>query len=84
MGAGAPYAAAMSAVAMYGAVALLQGHELPVLVSLPINQVSSDEIMAEVHYFKDLPASFNTGTGYPACFEPLTPAELAGPSSDNT
>ena len=28
--------------------------------------------MAEVHYFKDLPASFNTGTGYPACFEPLT------------
>lgn len=77
-------APAMSAVAMYGAIALLQGHELPVLVSLPINQVSSDEVMEEVHYFKGLPASFNTGTGYPACFEPLSPEELGNQSSDNT
>lgn len=77
-------APAMSAVAMHGAIALLQGHELPVLVSLPINQVSSDEVEAGVHYFAELPASFNTGTGYPACFPPLTPEELTNQTSDNT
>ena len=76
-------APAMSAVAMQGAITLLQGYELPVLVSLPINQVSSDEAKEGVHYFPDQPASFNTGTGYSECFEPLSPAELFGQTSDN-
>lgn len=79
----ATQAPAMSAVAMYGAITLLQGHELPVLVSLPINHVSSENAKEGVHYFADLPASFNTGTGYPDCFEPLSPDELANQSSDN-
>ena len=77
-------APAMSAVAMLGAVNLLQGYELPVLVSLPINHIAAEEIKEGVHYFPDLPASFNTGTGYPACFPPLTPDELFNQSSDNT
>lgn len=80
----ATQAPAMSAVAMQGAIALLQGNELPVLVSLPINHVSSEEAKEGTHYFPDLPASFNTGTGYSACFEPLTPEELAKQTSDNT
>lgn len=77
-------APALSAVAFYGALQLLQGHELPVKVALPINHVSSEEVEEGVHYFPDLPASFNTGTGYPACFEPLSPKELFDQTSDNT
>ena len=75
---------AMSAVAMDGAIKLLQGHELPVLVALPSTGVLGSDMKAGEHYFPDLPASFNTGTGYPACFKPLTPDELFNQSSDNT
>lgn len=75
---------AMSAVAMDGAIKLLQGHELPVLVALPSTGVPYTEMKAGVHYFPDLPPSFNTGTGYPACFAPLTPEELFKQDSDNT
>lgn len=75
---------AMSAVAMDGAVKLLQGHELPVLVALPSTGVLGADMKAGEHYFPDLPASFNTGTGYPACFKPLTPDELFKQTSDNT
>jgi len=75
---------AMSAVAMDGAVKLLQGHELPVLVALPSTGVLGADMKAGEHYFPDLPASFNTGTGYPACFKPLTPDELFKQNSDNT
>jgi ribose transport system substrate-binding protein len=75
---------AMSAVAMDGAVKLLQGYELPVLVALPSTGVLGSDMKAGEHYFPDLPPSFNTGTGYPACFAPLTPDELFKQTSDNT
>jgi ribose transport system substrate-binding protein len=75
---------AMSAVAMDGAVRLLQGHELPVLVALPSTGVLGKDMKEGVDYFPDLPPSFNTGTGYPACFPPFEPQELLKQNSDNT
>jgi len=83
-GVSASQAPAMSAVALEAAVALLEGHELPQTIFLPIPQVTSDALEAGVNYFPDLPKSFNTGTGYEECFAPFTPEELLGQSPDNT
>ncbi|MEM6384094.1 MAG: sugar ABC transporter substrate-binding protein [Pseudomonadota bacterium] len=83
-GVSASQAPAMSAIALEAAVALLEGNELPQTVFLPIPSVMSDELEAGVNYFPDLPASFNTGTGFEACFEPFTPEELLGQNPDDT
>ncbi|MGD1886132.1 MAG: sugar ABC transporter substrate-binding protein [Cohaesibacteraceae bacterium] len=83
-GVSASQAPAMSAIAMEAAVALLQGNQLPQTVFLPIPSVQAPELEAGVNYFPDLPASFNTGTGYEACFTPFTPEELLGQTPDNT
>lgn len=82
-GVSASQAPAMSAVAMEAAVALLQGHALPQTVYLPIPYVMSDDLAAGENYFPDLPASFNTGTGYADCFAPFTPEELLGQTPDD-
>jgi ribose transport system substrate-binding protein len=83
-GVSAAQAPAMSAIALEAAVSLLQGHKLPQTVYLPIPQVNAKDLQANVNYFPDLPKSFNTGTGFPACFTPFTPQELLGQSVDNT
>lgn len=82
-GVSAAQAPAMSAIALEAAVALLQGKQLPQTVFLPIPQVNAADLKAGVNYFPDLPKSFNTGTGFPACFTPFTPEELLGQSADN-
>lgn len=83
-GISASQAPAMSAVALEAAVELLAGNALPQTVFLPIPQVLNADIEEGVHYFADLPKSFNTGTGFPDCFAPFTPDELLGQSPDNS
>lgn len=82
-GVSAAQAPAMSAVALEAAVSLLEGHELPQTVYLPIPSVTSDQLVAGETYFPELPKSFNTGTGYPDCFAPFTPDELLNQSAEN-
>lgn len=83
-GISAAQAPAMSAIALEAAVALLEGNMLPQTVFLPIPQVKAEDLQPGENYFPDLPKSFNTGTGFPACFPPFTPEELLGQSADNT
>ncbi|MEM9222976.1 MAG: sugar ABC transporter substrate-binding protein [Pseudomonadota bacterium] len=83
-GVSASQAPAMSAIALEAAVALLEGNELPQTIFLPIPFIMDKDLEAGVNYFPELPKSFNTGTGYAACFEPFTPEELLGQSPDNT
>lgn len=77
-GVSAAQAPAMAAVALEAAVALLQGHELPQTLALPIPHVFAKDLKDGVNVFPDLPQSFNTGTGYSECFKPFTPEELLG------
>jgi len=83
-GVSASQAPAMSAIAMEAAVALLEGHELPQTIFLPIPYVMADDLKPGKNYFPDLPKTFNTGTGFAQCFTPFTPEELLGQSPDNT
>ncbi len=82
-GVSAAQAPAMSVIAMMATIAQLQGHELPQLIHLPIPHVFAKDLKDGVNYFTDLPASFNTGTGYEQCGVALTPAELLSQSPDN-
>lgn len=83
-GVSASQAPAMSAVALEAAVALLEGNALPQTVYLPIPQVAAADLAPGTNYFPDLPKSFNTGTGFEACFTPFTPEELLGQTPDNS
>lgn len=78
------YAPAMSAVALEAAVALLEGHELPQSIHLPIPTATTAEFKDGETMFSELPKSFNLGTGYPECFPVFTPEELMGQSPDNS
>lgn len=82
-GVSAAQAPAMSVIAMMATIAQLQGHELPQLIHLPIPHVFSKDLKDGVNYFTNLPASFNTGTGYEQCGVALTPDELLAQSPDN-
>jgi len=83
-GISASQAPAMAAVALEAAVELLQGNELPQTIFLPIPSVVAEDLVAGESYFPDLPASFNTGTGYAECFAPFSPEELLGQTPDNS
>jgi len=82
-GVSAAQAPAMSVIAMMAAVAQLQGHELPQLIHLPIPFVYSEDLKDGENYFTNLPASFNTGTGYAQCGVMLTPDDLLAQTPDN-
>jgi ribose transport system substrate-binding protein len=73
----------MSAVAMQAAIAMLKGAAIPSSVHLPIPPVFASELKADVNYFPELPATFNTVTGYAECGITFTPTELSGQSPDN-
>jgi ribose transport system substrate-binding protein len=57
----------MIAVAMQAALELLQGRELPRVISMPLPMVTSEEIEEGVHYFPELPADFFTPIKIPVC-----------------
>lgn len=73
----------MSAVAMQAAIAMLKGNAIPSSVYLPIPPVYASDLKPGVNYFPDLPASFNTVTGYVECGITFTPDELNRQSPDN-
>lgn len=57
----------MVAVAIQAALELLQGRELPRVISMPLPSVTSEEIEEGVHYFPDLPVDFFTAIKIPVC-----------------
>jgi len=63
----------MIAVAMQAALEVLQGRELPRVISMPLPEVTSENAKAGVDYFPDLPADFFTGIKIPACGVNLDP-----------
>jgi ribose transport system substrate-binding protein len=63
----------MVAVSMQAALELLQGRELPRVISMPLPLVTSDDIEEGVHYFPDLPADFFTPIKIPVCGVDLDP-----------
>ena len=82
-GVSAVYAPAMSAVALAAAVALLEGHELPQSIQLPILRATTGEYKDGETMFSNLPKTFNLGVGYPTCFPVFTTEELLGQTPDN-
>jgi len=63
----------MVAVSMQAALELLQGRELPRVISMPLPIVTSDEIKEGVDYFPELPADFFTPIKIPVCGVDLDP-----------
>lgn len=79
----AAQAPAMSAVALQATVALLQGEALPQKVFLPIPHKNNADLVAGKDFFRNLPKTFYTTTGYPQCFPVFTPEELLGQTAKN-
>jgi ribose transport system substrate-binding protein len=63
----------MVAVSMQAALELLQGRELPRVISMPLPLVTSEDIQEGVHYFPNLPADFFTPIKIPVCGVDLDP-----------
>ena len=66
----------MIAVAMQAALELLQGRELPRVISMPLPTVTSDNIQEGVDYFPDLPVDFFTAIKIPVCGVDLDPEAI--------
>jgi ribose transport system substrate-binding protein len=66
----------MVAVAMQAALELLQGRELPRLISMPLPAVTSEDIEEGVHYFPGLPDDFFTPIKIPVCGVDLDPEDI--------
>jgi ribose transport system substrate-binding protein len=63
----------MVAVSIQAALELLQGRELPRVMSMPLPMVTSDNIKEGVDYFPSLPADFFTPIKIPVCGVNLDP-----------
>lgn len=63
----------MIAVSMQAALELLQGRELPRVISMPLPLVTSEDIEEGVHYFPELPVDFFTPIKIPVCGVDLEP-----------
>jgi ribose transport system substrate-binding protein len=66
----------MITVAMQAALELLQGRELPRVISMPIPTASTEDIEEGVHYFPDLPVDFFTAINIPTCGVQLDPEDI--------
>jgi ribose transport system substrate-binding protein len=66
----------MITVAMQAALELLQGRELPRVISMPIPMATSEEMVEGTHYFPDLPVDFFTAINIPICGVQLDPADI--------
>lgn len=75
----------MGPLAVRAAVALLQGESFPSMANLPIPNVETADMVADVHYFPNEPDTFETVTGYAACGADMvfTPDELRDQSHEN-
>jgi ribose transport system substrate-binding protein len=63
-------------VAMMAALELLQGRELPRVISMPLPLVTSEDVEEGVHWFADLPDDFFTPIKIPECGVNLSPEEI--------
>jgi ribose transport system substrate-binding protein len=63
-------------VAMMAALELLQGRELPRVISMPLPLVTSEDVEEGVHWFADLPDDFFTPIKIPVCGVNLDPDEI--------
>lgn len=63
----------MIAVSIQASLELLQGRELPRVISMPLPLVTSEDIEEGVHYFPDLPVDFFTPIKIPVCGVDLDP-----------
>ena len=79
----AAQAPAMSAVALEATVVLLNGKALPQKVNLPIPNKKNSDLTENKDFFRNLPKTFYTATGYPQCFPVFTPEELMGQNAEN-
>lgn len=66
----------MIAVAMQAALEILQGRELPRVISMPLPLVTSEDIEEGVHYFPELPVDFFTPIKIPVCGVDLDPEAI--------
>jgi ribose transport system substrate-binding protein len=74
----------MAVVAMQAAVALLEGHELPQQIALPIPTIYSKDLKEGVNFFNDLPDNFQDGADIPECDVVIPVQDLLKQSPDNT
>lgn len=72
----------MIAVSMQAALELLQGRELPRVISMPLPMVTSEDIKEGVHYFPDLPVDFFTPIKIPVCGVNLDPDAILAQKVD--
>ena len=72
----------MIAVSMQAALELLQGRELPRVISMPLPLVTSEDIEEGVHYFPELPADFFTPIKIPVCGVNLDPDAILSQNVD--
>lgn len=73
----------MIAVSMQAALELLQGRELPRVISMPLPLVTSDDIEEGVHYFPELPVDFFTPIKIPVCGVDLDPEAILAVEVDS-
>jgi ribose transport system substrate-binding protein len=73
----------MIAVSIQAALELLQGRELPRVISMPLPLVTSDEIEEGVDYFPDLPVDFFTAIKIPICGVDLDPDAILAVEVEN-
>jgi ribose transport system substrate-binding protein len=66
----------MIAVSIQAALELLQGRELPRVISMPLPMVTSEDIEEGVHYFPELPVDFFTPIKIPVCGVDLDPEAI--------
>jgi len=58
---------ALVAISMKAAVAALEGHALPQLISVPIPAVDNSELKEGVNYWESLPDNVYAASGFPPC-----------------
>jgi ribose transport system substrate-binding protein len=63
-------------VSIQAALELLQGRELPRVISMPLPVVTSEDIEEGVHYFPELPVDFFTPIKIPVCGVDLDPEAI--------
>ncbi len=72
---------ALVAVSIQAALELLQGKELPRIISVPLPVARSEDLQPGVNYFPDLPDDFFTPIKFPSCGVDLTPEEILAESA---
>jgi ribose transport system substrate-binding protein len=74
----------MVAIAMKAALAALDGHVMPQLISVPIPYAKYDEMEAGVNYWPDLTDNFFTVNEFPPCGVNITAREIMAKDAENT